>query len=259
MPRLRVDYKDDIFVGKRKYEKVINGDSTVSFDDETFYVQKSNSYGGEDINALNTLVNNLDAVTYKTSDAAEVAIADDDYFPFYDTSSGKQKKTLWSNTKTVLIGTFAIKNHASSQTIYGTSSLSLFGHCKLFDDYTRNNGAAAAGAGASSKGLNDAYTVNRSNINALNNSISSLQSSLSTTNTNLNNLSTRVSEEGSDITALKPRVTANETNIAALKTRFTTLENEMTANGKRIYFDYKNGKYGINTQSNRSLATFIPI
>ena len=125
----------------------------MSFNDVTDYSQHGDKYGAAQINELNTIVNNLDAVTHKTTDTAETSIADNDYFPFYDTSAGKQRKTLWSNTKTVLINTFAIKNHASNQTTYGLSSSNLFGHCKLYDDYTTNGGAASAGVGASSKAL----------------------------------------------------------------------------------------------------------
>lgn len=36
------------------------------------------------------------AKAYKTDDPAESTIADDDYFPFYDTSATAKKKTLWS-------------------------------------------------------------------------------------------------------------------------------------------------------------------
>lgn len=39
---------------------------------------------------------------YVPTDSAETTIADDDYFPFYDTSASGKKKTLWSNIKSVL-------------------------------------------------------------------------------------------------------------------------------------------------------------
>lgn len=39
---------------------------------------------------------------YVPTDSAETAIADDDYFPFYDTSASGKRKTLWSNIKTKL-------------------------------------------------------------------------------------------------------------------------------------------------------------
>lgn len=39
---------------------------------------------------------------YQSTDTAETALADDDYFPFYDTSATAKRKTLWSNIKSVL-------------------------------------------------------------------------------------------------------------------------------------------------------------
>ena len=39
---------------------------------------------------------------YQTTDTAETAIADNDYFPFYDTSATGKRKTLWSNIKAKL-------------------------------------------------------------------------------------------------------------------------------------------------------------
>lgn len=39
---------------------------------------------------------------YQTTDTAETAIADNDYFPFYDTSATAKRKTLWSNIKAKL-------------------------------------------------------------------------------------------------------------------------------------------------------------
>ena len=39
---------------------------------------------------------------YSTSDTAETAIADGDYFPYYDTSATAKRKSLWSNIKSVL-------------------------------------------------------------------------------------------------------------------------------------------------------------
>ena len=36
---------------------------------------------------------------YQTTDTAETALADDDYFPFYDTSASAKRNTLWSNIK----------------------------------------------------------------------------------------------------------------------------------------------------------------
>lgn len=40
--------------------------------------------------------------------------------------------------------------------------------------------------------------------------------------------------------------------------RISAVESELTANGNRIYMDYKNGKYGYNTSPNRGADTFRP-
>ena len=56
---------------------------------------------------------------YDTSDAAETAIADSDYFPFYDTSALGKRKTLWSNIKAVLKTYF--------DTIYSAGTISHVG------------------------------------------------------------------------------------------------------------------------------------
>lgn len=42
---------------------------------------------------------------------AETAIAEDDVFPFYDTSASAHRKTLWSNIKNLLGNVFAAKSH----------------------------------------------------------------------------------------------------------------------------------------------------
>lgn len=43
-----------------------------------------------------------DENAYHTTDTAETAIADADYFPFYDSSASAKRKSLWSNIKSVL-------------------------------------------------------------------------------------------------------------------------------------------------------------
>lgn len=42
------------------------------------------------------------STAHLTSDTAETDVADNDYFPFYDTSASGKRKTLWSNIKSVL-------------------------------------------------------------------------------------------------------------------------------------------------------------
>ena len=48
------------------------------------------------------------AKAYKTDDAAETTIDDADYMPFYDSSAGAKRKSLWSNIKTVLSNIFTL-------------------------------------------------------------------------------------------------------------------------------------------------------
>ena len=59
--------------------------------------------------------------------------------------------------------------------------------------------------------------------------------------------------EAVDLTADK--VKYGNSNVAQ---ELATLENELTANGKRIYLDYKDGKYGYNTDALRGADTFSP-
>lgn len=60
-----------------------------------------------------------------------------------------------------------------------------------------------------------------------------------------------------DVT-LTNSINSLNTSVTSLSTRATTLEDELTANGKRIYLDYKDGKYGYNTSATRGADTFSP-
>lgn len=88
--------------------------------------------------------------------------------------------------------------------------------------------------------------------------LATTQNNLATTQTNLSNLTTRVSTAESNITSANTRINTANTNITNVTNRVTTIEGELTANSKRIYMDYKNGKYGINTAAGRGADTFIP-
>ena len=46
--------------------------------------------------------------------------------------------------------------------------------------------------------------------------------------------------------------------LATLDQSVAVLEDELTANGKRIYLDYKDGRYGYNTDALRGADTFSP-
>lgn len=62
----------------------------------------------KDVNILDLDANKQDKTNLL---GAQTAIADDDYFPFFDTSANGHKKTLWSNIKTVLGKVFAPLSH----------------------------------------------------------------------------------------------------------------------------------------------------
>lgn len=169
---LRTNYKDDVFSGNRKYTMINNQDGTVSFTDSTEYTQEGDTYGAAQINEANQKVNDLDANAYRNTDSAETAIADNDYFPFYDTSASAKKKTLWSNLKAILTNVFAIKVHNSnSASTYGAGNASSFGHVKLSDSYLSSGGAAANSVGASSAAVVSAYTKINNQLKANNTEI----------------------------------------------------------------------------------------
>lgn len=82
---------------------------------------------------------------YQTGDTAETALADGDYFPFYDTSATAKRKTLWSNIKSVLKTYFdtIYSTVRSRQTpASGGKTLSLV---NTGDMYTWNNKATVNG------------------------------------------------------------------------------------------------------------------
>lgn len=169
MSNLRTNYKDDVFTGKRKYNEIDNGDGSISFDDVTDYTQNGDTYGAAQINEVNAIINNLDNNTYSQTDSAESVIADNDYFPFFDSSANAKKKTLWSNIKALLTQTFAIKVHNSNTAgTYGAGNASYFGHVKLSDNYTTSAGAASASVGASSQAVNSTYNKFKSQLTANN-------------------------------------------------------------------------------------------
>lgn len=53
-------------------------------------------------------------------------------------------------------------------------------------------------------------------------------------------------------------VNGESERIAASIKCVNRLNNSLTANNKQFYFDYKNGKYGFNTNPNRGADTFVP-
>lgn len=63
--------------------------------DQTYNAASTNPQSG-------TAVAGAISDLYSSGDSAETTIADNDYFPFYDTSATAKKKSLWSNIKTTL-------------------------------------------------------------------------------------------------------------------------------------------------------------
>ena len=63
---LKVDYKDAMFDGDRKYRITANGDGTSKIADETDYTQEGDPFGPNDINATNAAVNRLNHTTLVT-------------------------------------------------------------------------------------------------------------------------------------------------------------------------------------------------
>lgn len=130
-------------------------------------------------------------------------------------------------------------------------------------DVTRQEGIVIQeGDAFSAANMNDLET-------RIKNTFDSDESTLAAVNTKANTNASNISTLQTNLTSVSNRVTTNANNIAAnkttetnhynaLATRATNLENELTANSKRIYMDYKNGKYGINTSANRGADTFIP-
>lgn len=90
------------------------------------------------------------------------------------------------------------------------------------------------------------------------NSINSVSSRVTGNTNSINNLNSRVTTNTNSINSHTNTLNSHTSSINNHTSRIGTLENEFTANGKRIYLDYKNGKYGINTAAGRGADTFIP-
>lgn len=61
--------------------------------------------------------------------------------------------------------------------------------------------------------------------------------------------------DGSD---LETKITSVNNSIQTVSNNCNGIISELTANNKRIYMDYQNGKYGYNTSANRGSSTFHP-
>lgn len=119
---LKVDYKDDGFVGNRKYRQVNNTDGTLSFEDVTPYNPIGDSFGALDINATNEEVNRLgESVSNgKKTVAAAItakgqATAADAEFATMAANIGKIE------TESVLSGNAAAGDVLAGKTFYSTN------------------------------------------------------------------------------------------------------------------------------------------
>ena len=78
MNTLKTDYKNDIFTGPRKYQKVDNVDGSISLTDVTVYEETGDIYAAADINATNQGINELygefNATVSKLTDVLEMAL-----------------------------------------------------------------------------------------------------------------------------------------------------------------------------------------
>ena len=63
---LKIDYKDAMYDGARKYRITANVDGTSVITDETAYTQKGDPFGANDINATNAAINRLNRVIFVT-------------------------------------------------------------------------------------------------------------------------------------------------------------------------------------------------
>ena len=74
----------------------------------------------------------------------------------------------------------------------------------------------------------------------------------------LNSLESKDVSLTNSVSGLNNSVSGLTTKSNTMNSAISTLENELTANGKRIYLDYKDGKYGYNTSATRGADTFSP-
>ncbi|MCQ2770329.1 MAG: hypothetical protein MJ236_00820 [Clostridia bacterium] len=54
---LKIDYKNDIVDGSRKYRMINNSDDTISLEDVTEYIQQGDNFNANDVNKTNEQVN----------------------------------------------------------------------------------------------------------------------------------------------------------------------------------------------------------
>lgn len=82
-----MDYKNDLFFGKRRYNMISNSDGTVSLEDVTVYQQVGDSFGAGDMNKLASVANGFEAKTTVFNEDGSITEVD---------SNGYIKKTVFN-------------------------------------------------------------------------------------------------------------------------------------------------------------------
>lgn len=85
---VKMNYKDDVFTGNRKYTQTNNSDGTISLNDVTAYEQIGDTFGAGDVNKLAAAVNGFEAK--HTDFNADGSITETD-------ASGNTKHTVFND------------------------------------------------------------------------------------------------------------------------------------------------------------------
>lgn len=91
---LKMNYKDDDFQGKRKYNQTINDDGTSSYDDATTYTTVGDNYGGADINKSNAAIMGFVSCNTNFSADGKTAVETDSYGNTLTTVFSADGKTI---------------------------------------------------------------------------------------------------------------------------------------------------------------------
>ncbi|MDF2610035.1 MAG: hypothetical protein K0R92_1509 [Lachnospiraceae bacterium] len=115
MAQLKTDYKDDIFIGARKYQMINNADGTVSLVDVTTYTQQGDYLGANDMNAITGEVNG------KAPSDHDHIVADITDFPASMPANGGTAQTI-SDTLPVAKGGTGATTAATALTNLGLTA-----------------------------------------------------------------------------------------------------------------------------------------
>lgn len=85
---VKMNYKDDIFFGKRRYNIINNSDGTISLEDVTTYQQEGDAFGAGDMNKLAAAINGFEVKHTDFPDDGSVVETD---------ASGNVKRTVFND------------------------------------------------------------------------------------------------------------------------------------------------------------------